>query len=338
MVLRQPIGLVAAFTPWNAPASSPIRKISGALAAGCSIILKAAEETPGSACAIVECFADAGLPAGVLNLVFGDPAEISNFLIASPIVRLVTFTGSVQVGRHLGELAARHIKPTIMELGGHSPVIICHDADPVSTAKAAAISKFRWAGQIRVSPTRFIVHRTIHDDFLSAFVNATKSIKVGAGTQEGTQMGPLANSRRLGAMEALVRDATNRGATIETGGQRIGNRGFFFEPTVISRVPLDADVLNVEPFGPIAPVVAFDDLDDAIQTANGLPFGLASYAFTQSAETRRGSRIVSINHFGGPAPELPFGGVKESGNGREGGAESLDGYSVIKMVSHRQVM
>lgn len=342
MVLRQPIGPVAAFTPWNAPANSPVRKISGALAAGCSIILKAAEETPGTACAIVECYAEAGIPDGALNLVFGVPAEISSHLIASPIIRLVTFTGSVEVGRHLGQLAAKHIKPAIMELGGHAPVIVCDDVDPAKVAKMAATTKFRWAGQICVSPTRFLVQKRVHDQFVHELAQAAKSIKVGNGLEPDVHMGPLANARRLEAVDRLVRNAVDVGAKVEAGGHRIGNQGYFYSPTVLSSVPQNAEVLRSEPFGPVAPVMAFDTVSEAIATANSLPYGLASYAFTSSAETAAliadsvESGIMSINHFGGPLAELPFGGIKDSGLGREGGAESLDGYTIIKTVSQKR--
>ena len=338
---RQPIGPVAAFTPWNFPASSPARKIGAALAAGCSIIVKASEEVPGSACAFVKCFADAGLPAGVVNLVFGDPAAISQHLVTSPIIRLVTLTGSIPVGKHLAALAASHMKPAVMELGGHAPVIICEDANTDAAAKAAVLNKFRNAGQVCVSPTRFIVHESLHDDFVERFADGVAAIKVGNGLEAGVKMGPLANPRRLEAMQKLVADATARGAKVRTGGERIGNRGFFFAPTILTDVPLDAAVMNEEPFGPMAPVIRFRALDDAIAEANRLPFGLASYAFTEASSTaailvdRVESGIMSINHLGGSSAETPFGGVKDSGFGREGGNESLNGYMVTKFVSHK---
>jgi len=344
MTLRQPIGPVAAFTPWNFPASSPARKVSAALAAGCSIIVKAAEETPGTATAIVRCLVDAGVPPGVVNLVFGKPAEISAYLIASPIIRAATFTGSVPVGKHLAGLAAAQMKPVIMELGGHSPVIVCDDVDAAAAGRLAIAAKIRNAGQVCTSPTRFIVQEKIHDAFVDSFVAGAKAVRVGNGMDKGVQMGPLANPRRIEAMDRLIADAARRGATLAAGGGRIGNRGYFFEPTIVTGLPLDSEMMNVEPFGPLAPVTPFRDLEDAIALANALPYGLASYAFTNSPARAAAltdqveSGIMSINHFGTTFPSTPFGGVKESGYGREGGDESLDGFMVTKFVSHRAEM
>lgn len=339
IVVKEPVGPVAAFTPWSAPTSSPGRKIGGALAAGCSIILKAAEETPGGAVSLVRCFEEAGIPEGVINLVFGVPAEISSYLIASPLSRLVTFTGSVPVGIHLAKLAAEQMKPAIMELGGHSPVIVCEDADPEKAAKLGATGKFRNSGQVCISPTRFFVHRSIHDTFLAQFTKTASEVTVG-GFGEDAQMGPLANIRRVNAMQEMVDDAVARGAKIETGGKRLDRAGYFFPPTVLSNVPADANVMRSEPFGPIAVVAPYDSLDDVIEQANGLEYGLAAYAFSDSASTlhRIASELevghISINHFGGGVPESPFGGVKHSGLGREGGQEGLEGYFVTKYVSH----
>lgn len=341
LAYRQPIGPVAAFTPWNFPISSPARKVGAALAAGNAIVLKASEEVPGAACALVQAFHDVGLPAGVLNLVFGVPAEVSEHLIPSPVIRMVTLTGSIPVGKQLATLAAAHMKPVVMELGGHSPVIVCDDADAEAAATAAVTGKFRNAGQVCVSPTRFIVHESLHDAFVERFAAGVQDIRVGNGLEDGVTMGPLANSRRLEAMERLVADAVQRGATVAAGGERIGNRGYYFQPTVLTDVATDAAVMNEEPFGPLAPVTRFRDVDEAIAEANRLPFGLASYAFTESANTaavlsdRVESGIMSINHLGGSLPETPFGGVKESGYGREGGDSSLDAFLVTKFVSHK---
>lgn len=341
MVLRQPIGPVAAFTPWNAPLGSPSRKISGALAAGCSIIVKAAEETPGAACAFVQCLTDAGLPPGVLNLVFGDPSQISAHLISSPVVRMITFTGSIAVGKHLSRLAAEKMKPTIMELGGHAPVLVCEDADPVRVGQMAGIAKFRMAGQICVSPTRFIVHEKIYEPFVKAFAEKAAELKVGDGLLPGVQMGPLANARRRDAIEALVEEAVACGARVANGGKRVGNQGFFYAPTVLADVPRTARAMHEEPFGPLGLCVPSASLEDAISLANSLPVGLAGYAFTDSvaAAEQLGRTmecgILSINHFGGPGADMPFGGVKQSGLGREGGHESLDAYTTIKMVSQK---
>ncbi len=341
MVLRQPVGPVAAFTPWNFPAGSPVRKIAAALAAGCSIVLKASEEVPGTACALVRCFQEAGVPAGVLNLVFGVPSEISERLIASPIIRFVAFTGSVPVGKHLAGLAAAVMKPNIMELGGHAPVIVCEDADPVQAARASVLGKFINAGQVCTSPSRFLVHQSLCDRFTAAFVDAAQAVVVGNGMEPKTQMGPLANVRRLKAVEALVADAVDRGAKVLCGGRRIGNRGFFYAPTVLTGVPDDAQMMRVEPFGPVAPIRPFADLDEAIAIANSLPYGLAAYGFTRSSATanrlarRLEAGIMSINHTGGSVVEAPSGGVKESGYGREGGHEGLDGYLITKRVSFK---
>ncbi|MEY9212135.1 NAD-dependent succinate-semialdehyde dehydrogenase [Thermobifida halotolerans] len=340
-VRREPIGPVAAFTPWNFPAGSPMRKISAALAAGCSIIIKASEETPGTACEIVRCFDEAGLPAGALNLVFGEPAEVSSHLIASPVTRLVAFTGSIPVGRLLASAAGAAMKPSVMELGGHAPVIVCADADPVTAAKRAAAAKFANAGQVCTSPSRFLVHESGYERFVSAFVEEAEEVVIGDGLADGVTMGPLANDRRLAAMEELVADATERGAKVLCGGQRLDRPGYFFAPTVLVDVPEDAELMREEPFGPLAPVVPFSDLDEALRIANSLPYGLAAYGFTGSAATAERlvrdleAGILSINHCGGSVHEAPSGGFKSSGYGREGGEEGLDAYLVTKRVSHR---
>ena len=340
-VRLEPIGPVAAFTPWSAPTSAPGRKLGAALAAGCSVVLKAAEETPGGACALVQCFADAGLPAGVVNLVFGSPAEISSHLIASPVIRLVTFTGSVPVGIHLAGLAAARMKPAVMELGGHGPVVVCEDADPLAAALQAAAAKFRNAGQVCISPTRFLVHERHYRPFVEAFVRQAAAIKVGNGLDPDSQMGPLANDRRVRAMEELVEDALALGGRCLTGGKRLPGAGHFFPPTVLEQVPAEARILTEEPFGPVAVMDSFRSLEEAIAKANATRYGLAAYAFTDSAAAAEtlSERLevghVAINHFGGGVPESPFGGVKESGIGREGGKESLDAYLVTKYVSQR---
>src|SRR5271168_4153352 len=268
LVHREPVGPVAAFTPWNFPAGSPMRKMAAALAAGCSIIIKASEEVPGTACELVRCLADAGVPAGVVNLVFGVPEEISTYLIASPVIRFIAFTGSIAVGKHLAGLAAAVMKPNIMELGGHAPVIVCDDADPVAAAKSCVVAKFVNAGQVCTSPSRFIVHSSIVERFTDAFVEATQKVVVGDGLAPGTQMGPLANARRLQASHDLVDDAVRRGAKVLCGGKRHGTRGFFFEPTVLTQVPDEARLMQVEPFGPVAPIRPFTDLEEALRIAN----------------------------------------------------------------------
>ncbi len=340
IVHHQPIGPVAAFSPWNFPMSQPARKIAGALASGCSIILKAAEETPAGAMHIAQAFEDAGLPGGVLNLVFGVPADISNYLIPSSTVSLVAFTGSTAVGRHLTGLASSHMTPVLMELGGHAPVIVCEDTDVEAAAMTSAIRKMRNAGQVCTSPTRFFVHDSVYEHFLDVFTKRAEATIVGDGMDQGVEMGPLANDRRITTMVNLVADARDSGAEITTGGHRIGSSGYFFEPTVLAKVPHHARVMQEEPFGPLAIVNSVDSLDTAIEKANSVPYGLAAYGFTNRADyaDRMVDRIeagnLSINTLEASLPETPFGGVKSSGYGREGGFEGLQAYTVVKNVSH----
>ena len=335
----EPIGPVAAFSPWNFPALMPARKIAHALAAGCSVVCKPAEETPGTAIAIVRVLEQAGLPRGLVNLVFGKPAEISSYLIPHPVIRKISFTGSVPVGKQLAELAGRHMKKITVELGGHSPVVIFPDVDVEKMAKLAATGKFRNAGQVCISPTRFYVHESIHDRFVDGFAAAAKALRVGDGLEEDTQMGPLANPRRVDAMEELVADARARGAVVHAGGSRIGNQGFFFEPTVLAEVPEEAMIMNAEPFGPVAPVARFAEFDEVVERANRLPFGLAAYAFTadsgRAADLSRSleAGMVAVNSFNIAGPELPFGGVKDSGLGREAGIEGILEHMVLKTVT-----
>ena len=341
IVTHRPIGTVAAFSPWNFPMSQPARKISGALAAGCSIVIKAAEETPAGAVHMVRALHDADLPRGVLNLVFGVPSEISAYLIPQEPVRLVAFTGSTAVGKHLTEMAARYMKPAIMELGGHAPVIVCDDVDPVAAGIMSATRKSRNAGQVCTSPTRFYVHNSIYNSFTKAFAEKARSVKIGDGFDAATQMGPLANHRRIEAMETLVSDARSKGARVLAGGERIGNSGYFFPVTVLADLPDDARAMREEPFGPIALINPVSSLDEAIEKANGLPFGLAAYGFTHSAvnadRLAEGLEAgnISINTLEASVAETPFGGVKESGHGREGGIEGLAHYTVVKNLSHR---
>jgi succinate-semialdehyde dehydrogenase / glutarate-semialdehyde dehydrogenase len=339
MVVKEPVGPVAAFTPWNFPINQAGRKIAAALAAGCSVILKGPEETPASCAALVEALADAGLPAGALNLVFGVPAEISSYLIPHKVIRKVSFTGSVPVGKHLAALAGAHMKRVTMELGGHSPAIVFADADADVAAKILSANKFRNAGQICVAPTRFIVHEELYQPFVDRFVAAAKAVKVGDGATPGVTMGPLATARRVEAMEGLIADAVAKGAKIETGGRRIGNKGYFFEPTVLTGVPTDARVMNEEPFGPIALIQPFRSFDEAIAEANRLPYGLAAYAYTRSVKNASAvaaafeSGCISINHHGLAPIETPLGGVKDSGYGSEGGAEAIEAYLAVKFVT-----
>jgi succinate-semialdehyde dehydrogenase/glutarate-semialdehyde dehydrogenase len=340
MVIMEPIGPVAAFTPWNFPVTQAVRKIAAALAAGCSIIIKCPEETPGSPIGLVKALHDAGVPPGVLNLVYGVPAEISEYLIPHPIIRKVSFTGSVPVGKHLNALAASHMKRATMELGGHAPVLVFDDADVEGAAKLMGAFKYRNAGQVCVSPTRFFVHDKVYDNFVGKFIDIAKKTKVGDGMAPDTRMGPLANPRRVNAIEAFVADAQDKGAKVEAGGKRIGNQGNFFEPTVLTDVPENARIMSEEPFGPVAVMLRFKETDDVLDRANKLPYGLASYAFTKDAKVATKvadaleSGMVTINHFGIALPETPFGGVKDSGFGHEGGSEGLQVYLQSKFVSH----
>jgi succinate-semialdehyde dehydrogenase/glutarate-semialdehyde dehydrogenase len=339
LVVQEPVGIVAAFTPWNFPTLTPARKIGGALAAGCSIIIKASEETPGSAVELVRCFADAGLPTGVLNLVFGVPSNVSEHLLASNDVRKISFTGSIPVGKHLAGLAAKGMKRATMELGGHSPVVVFGDADPEKTADTIAAFKYRNAGQVCISPTRFYVQEPVYKRFLTRFTEYANNIKLGDGLEKGVTMGPLANARRLDAMETLVNDSKSRGGNIVTGGKRRGNQGYFFEPTVVTEIPDDSKLMTQEPFGPIAPIVTFKSFDEVVERANSLPYGLAAYAFTSSIQTATAigdaleSGMVGVNSIAISTPETPFGGVKESGYGHEGGIEGLDAYTNRKFIS-----
>jgi len=337
-VLRQPVGPVAAFTAWNFPVNLPARKIGSALAAGCSVVVKPAEETPGSCVALVRCLLDAGVPPDAINLVCGEPAQVSSLLIAHPAIAKVSFTGSVAVGKHLGELCARGVKRYTPELGGHAPVIVCEDADFDFALKNSVAAKYRNAGQVCASPIRFYVHRKHVEAWSAGFARAASALRLGPGLDPHTQMGPLAHRRRIEDMQALVADAIDHGARLLCGGKRVTRPGWFFEPTVFADVPPDCRLARTEPFGPIATIEPFDRLDDAIAKANDSPYGLGAYAFTRDLVVahRLGEEIeagmVGINHFGVSQPEMPFGGWKESGHGHEMGAEGLLGYTELKTV------
>ena len=339
LVLKDPVGPVAAFTPWNFPINQVVRKLSAALASGCSMLVKAPEETPAAPAALIQAFADAGLPAGVVGLVYGNPAEISSYLIPHPIIRKVTFTGSTPVGKQLAALAGQHMKRVTMELGGHAPVIVCEDADIALAVKSAGAAKFRNAGQVCISPTRFLVHESIQKEFGAALAQYASGLKVGDGTAEGTTMGPLANPRRLTAMAEFTQDAVQQGATLALGGERIGTTGNFWQPTVLTDVPLSAKVFNDEPFGPMAAIRGFSQLEDAIAEANRLPYGLAGYAFTRSLKNahllsqRVEVGMLWVNQPATPSAELPFGGIKDSGYGTEGGPEAMEAYLNTRAVS-----
>ncbi|WP_322053274.1 NAD-dependent succinate-semialdehyde dehydrogenase [Paraburkholderia bannensis] len=339
LVKKQAIGPVAAFTPWNFPAITPARKLSAALAAGCSVIIKPGEESPATALALAHALDDAGLPKGVLQVVFGVPDEVSKTLIASPIIRKVTFTGSVPVGRLLAARAAEGVKPITLELGGHGPVLVFKDADVERAAVEGAANRFRGTGQVCISSTRFLIQREVYDEFVGHFVSATQTLKVGDGMQPGTQVGPLANPRQVAKMEELIADAVARGAKVLAGGKRIAGEGYFFEPTVLADVPMDARVMHEEPFGPIAVLMRFDQLEDGLAEANRLPYGLSAYVFTNDARTALDvgdgleAGMIGINQYRIVATELPFGGLKESGIGSEGGAEGIEFYLTNKFIS-----
>lgn len=339
LVVKEPVGPVAAFSPWNFPINQAVRKISAALAAGCSIILKGPEETPGSCAELVRAFADAGVTPGAVNLVFGIPADISSYLIPHPVIRKISFTGSTAVGKQLAALAGLHMKRITMELGGHAPAVIFEDADLDTAAKVLGANKFRNAGQVCVAPTRFLIHKSVYEPFVEKFLKVTGRVNVGNGLEKGISMGPLVRERRVQAMEGFVADAVEKGAEVQTGGKRLGDRGFFFAPTVLTGAALNSRVMNEEPFGPLALMIPFSDFDEAVAEANRLPYGLAAYAYTKSAKTANligaaiESGMVSINHHGLALPEVPFGGVKDSGYGSEGGSEAIEAYLNHKFIT-----
>lgn len=340
LVQKEPIGPVAAFSPWNFPTTIPARKIAAALAAGCSVIIKPAEETPNSCLELARALDEAGLPKGVLNVVFGVPADISKYLIASPVIRKITFTGSTAVGKHLAELAAGVMKPTTMELGGHAPVIIFEDADLDKAAATLVAGKYRNAGQICIAPTRFYIHDHIHDDFVRKFSSAAARLKIGDGLDRHTNMGPLANARRVHAINEMVEDALACGGKMVTGGKSSISCGNYYEPTLLTEVPDSAGIMNIEPFGPVAVTQRFKEFDEVVERANRLQYGLAAYAWTRSSRIASDigdaieAGMIGINFVGLTGPETPFGGVKESGHGSEGGIEGLDAYLVPKYIAH----
>ncbi|MEO6040912.1 MAG: NAD-dependent succinate-semialdehyde dehydrogenase [Croceibacterium sp.] len=337
-VRHEPVGPVAAFAPWNFPLGNPGRKLGAPIAAGCSVIMKAAEETPASALGVLQCLLDAGLPKEVAQAVFGVPDEVSRHLLGSPVIRKLSFTGSTVVGQHLVKLAADQMLRTTMELGGHSPVLVFADADFDKALETAVTGKYRNCGQVCVSPTRFIVEESIFEKFRDGFAERARKVKVGDGLAGGTQMGPMANPRRPEAMDRLIGDATARGATLHTGGERIGNQGYFYQPSVLSEIPLDAQVMNEEPFGPVALINPYPGEAAMIAEANRLPYGLAAYAWTGDGKRQRRlaaeieSGMIGINsHMIGGA-DSPFGGVKWSGHGSEDGPEGVRACMVVKAV------
>jgi succinate-semialdehyde dehydrogenase/glutarate-semialdehyde dehydrogenase len=339
LVVKEPVGPVAAFTPWNFPINQVVRKLSAGLAAGCSVIVKAPEETPASPAELIRAFHDAGVPPGAIGLVFGIPAEISGYLIPHPVIRKISFTGSTPVGKQLAALAGLHMKRSTMELGGHAPAIVFDDADLDAAVKVLAANKLRNAGQVCVSPTRFLVQEGVYSAFVEKFTAAMQAARIGNGLEDGVTMGPLANERRIPAVQAMIQDAVSHGARLKTGGKRIGNKGWFQEPTVLTEVPLSARAMNEEPFGPLALINPFTRDEDAVEEANRLDYGLAAYGWTRS--TRRAQMLaqgvetgmLSMNHHGLALPEVHFGGIKDSGQGSEGGADAIEAYLNLKLVT-----
>ncbi len=339
LVLREPIGVCAAFSPWNFPFNQAIRKITAALGAGCTVIIKGPEDAPSAVVALAQLFHDAGLPAGCLNVVWGVPSEVSGHLMRSPIVKKVSFTGSVAVGKQLAAIAGSMMKRCTMELGGHAPVIVCDDADVEAAADVLVPFKFRNAGQVCISPTRFYVQEGAYDKFVARFLSKMEKVKVGSGLDKDTRMGPLAQARRMAAVSGFIDDAHQRGATILAGGKTLGGEGNFFAPTLIADLPEDSRLMTEEPFGPVAGLVRFKTVDEVLKRANSLPFGLAAYAFTTSTKnaqmlsTGLEAGMVAINHLALALAETPFGGIKDSGYGSEGGIETFDGYLNTKLVT-----
>jgi succinate-semialdehyde dehydrogenase/glutarate-semialdehyde dehydrogenase len=340
LVVLEPVGVALAVTPWNFPALTPCRKIGAALAAGCALILKASEETPGTALEIARALHDAGLPPGVLNVVFGDAAGITAHLLRSSIVRKLSFTGSAAVGKQLAASATANLQRTTLELGGQAPVLVFDDVDVERVATVLATGKFRNAGQICISPTRFYVHERIFAPFVERFTALAQSVRLGDGLAEGTGMGPLANARRQTAMAGFVADAVSRGAQVRSGGGREGNSGYFFQPTVLTDPPDDSRIMTEEPFGPVVPITRFSTLDEVIQRANSLPVGLAAYAFAAANDTALAvgellrAGMVGVNTLNVSTPETPFGGLRESGYGQEGGLEGMQAYLDVKLIAH----
>ncbi|MER8615116.1 NAD-dependent succinate-semialdehyde dehydrogenase [Mesorhizobium sp. M1216] len=339
MIVPEALGVVAAFTPWNYPAVLIARKLAPALAAGCPVILKGAEETPSVAVQMVESLRQAGIPDGVVNLVFGVPVHISRHLLSSPIVKVLTFTGSTAVGKQLATLAANNLQRCILELGGHSPVIVCEDADLAKAVPAISEYKFECAGQSCNAPSRILVARSRYEDFLSRMTDAARKIKMGLPDDPATDMGPMANARRIEAMQRLTKDAVERGARIETGGTRLDRPGFYWPPTILTGVPKEARVLHEEPFGPIFTIAPFDTLEEAIEEANATEYGLAAYFFTDAADAQRklinslSAGAVSVNYLKGVSADAPYGGVKQSGYGYEGGEQGARSFQILKMVN-----
>lgn len=339
-LLPEPLGVVAAFTPWNYPAVLNARKLAAALVAGCPVILKGAEETPSAGVFIVEALQEAGVPPGVVNLVYGVPSQISEHLLASRTISVLSFTGSTSVGKRLAKLASENLQRCVLELGGHCPVVVCGDADLEQAVSSIAAYKFECAGQSCNAPSRILVASSIYDEFVGRMTEAARAIRVGAPDDPQTEMGPMANGRRIEAMQRLIDDAVSRGATIETGGARLQQQGFYWSPTILTGVPAQADILHEEPFGPVLTIAPFDDLDEAVREANRTDYGLASYLFTSSPETQRllagrlAAGAVSVNFLKGVAADAPHAGIKQSGYGYEGGEQGVRSFQNLKLINY----
>jgi succinate-semialdehyde dehydrogenase/glutarate-semialdehyde dehydrogenase len=343
LTFKHPVGVVGAITPWNFPVTLPSRKIAPALAAGCTIVLKPAHQTPLSLLATLHCLIDAGTPAGVVNVVTGLAEPIGAEIMANPICRKVSFTGSTAIGKLLVRQSADTLKRLSLELGGHAPFIVMPDADPEAVAKAAVLGKFRNNGQVCIAPSRFFIHRDVQKTFTEVAVETARKLKLGNGVEPGIEVGPMVEERGLTKTAGLVSDATAKGAKVLTGGARSTRfeRGYFFEPTVLSGLPSDAKILTEEPFAPVMPLLDFAKLDDVIAAANNTPYGLAAYVFTNDLSAMfklaEGieAGIIGMNDPVPAAPQCPFGGMKESGLGRELAHEGLEAYLETKYVSIR---
>lgn len=339
MVVKSPVGIVAAFTPWNFPINQVVRKLSAALAAGCAIIIKAPEETPASPAQLIQAFHDAGIPAGVINLVYGIPAEISEYLIPHPSIKKISFTGSTPVGKQLASLAGQHMKKVTMELGGHAPVLIFKDADLDVAAKEMIAAKFRNAGQVCIAPTRFIIQREVYAEFVEKLNKLMSALHVGNGLDEKSDIGPMIHQRGFENIQHLIADAIQQGAVLCSGGKALSGKGYFMQPTLLKDVPLTAKCMNSEPFAPLILCIPFDEYEDAVQEANRLNFGLAAYAYSASNRTCMAlardiqAGMLTINYNGLSVPELPFGGMNDSGYGSEGGSEAIEAYLNTRLVT-----
>lgn len=338
-IVPEAVGVIAAFTPWNYPAVLNARKLAAGIAAGCPVILKAAEETPSAGVYIVDALQEAGIPPGVVSLVFGDPPMISEHLLRSPVVRALSFTGSTQVGKQLAKMAAANLQRCVLELGGHSPVVVFEDTDIAKAVSAISEYKFECAGQSCNAPSRILVAQPIYEEFLAKLVRSTEKIRVGRPDDPETDMGPMANARRIAAMERLIKDAVDRGARVDSGGKRIDRPGFYWSPTILSNVHPESQVLREEPFGPILTVAPFTTIDEAVEEANATEYGLAAYFFTESPDiTKRMIRslsagAISINHLKGVSADAPNAGIKQSGYGYEGGVEGVRAFQNLKLVN-----